>query len=83
MNPLDVLQSKERLCVVGLMSGTSIDGIDVAIVDLWFEDGDLKYNLRGFNTVPIPIPVKKEILRICEQRGDIEQCTKRHICQIY
>lgn len=73
MNPLDVLQSKERLCVVGLMSGTSIDGIDVAIVDLWFEDGDLKYNLRGFNTVPIPIPLKKEILRICEQRGDIKQ----------
>jgi len=59
--------------VVGLMSGTSIDGIDVAIVDLWFEDGDLKYNLRGFSTVPIPIYLKNEILEICEQRGDIRQ----------
>ena len=63
---------KERLCVVGLMSGTSIDGIDVAIVDLWFEDGDLKYEMRGFITVPIPFSLRQEILEICEGRGDIK-----------
>ncbi|MEE3235411.1 MAG: anhydro-N-acetylmuramic acid kinase [Candidatus Latescibacterota bacterium] len=71
LDPLTFVREKERLCVVGLMSGTSIDGIDAAIVDLWFEDGDLKYELRGFSTVPIPIPLRQEILEICEGRGDI------------
>ncbi len=54
------------------MSGTSIDGIDVAIVDLWFEDGGLKYELRGFITVPISVSLRQEILEICEGRGDIK-----------
>tara|TARA_B100001250_G_scaffold60503_1_gene47217 strand:+ start:1671 stop:2810 length:1140 start_codon:yes stop_codon:yes gene_type:complete len=66
------MREKERLCVVGLMSGTSIDGIDVAIVDLWFEDGGLKYELRGFITVPISVSLRQEILEICEGRGDIK-----------
>ena len=66
------MREKERLCVVGLMSGTSIDGVDVAIVDLWFEGGDLKYELRGFITVPIPLSLRQEILEICEGRGDIK-----------
>ncbi|MBM3260692.1 MAG: anhydro-N-acetylmuramic acid kinase [Candidatus Sericytochromatia bacterium] len=43
-----------RLRVLGLMSGTSADGVDVARVLFWTEDGRIRHKLEAHLTVPHP-----------------------------
>jgi anhydro-N-acetylmuramic acid kinase len=47
--------------VAGLMSGTSMDGIDVAIVDI----RDAKVRLVAFDVFPYKPALRKEILALC------------------
>ena len=47
--------------VAGLMSGTSADGVDVAIVDI----ADGKVGLLAFEVFPYPRALREEILRLC------------------
>lgn len=48
--------------VVGLMSGTSLDGIDVAIVDI----SGKKVNCRAFHSVPYPKAVREALLSVSD-----------------
>ncbi len=50
--------------VVGLMSGTSADGIDVAFVRIRGRGPRLKARLEKFCTVPYPAGVRRAILRV-------------------
>jgi anhydro-N-acetylmuramic acid kinase len=43
------------------MSGTSLDGIDVAIVDI----SGRRFSTVAFQTIPYPAPVRKAILGVC------------------
>ena len=59
-NVIAELASRKRLRVAGLMSGTSADGVDVAIVD---------FSARGirvvaFGTVPYPPRVREQVFRL-------------------
>jgi len=47
--------------VAGLMSGTSVDGVDVAIVDITKQ----KVHLLAFDVFPYPPALRREILRLC------------------
>jgi len=47
--------------VAGLMSGTSVDGIDVAVVDITKQ----KVHLLAFDVFPYPPALRREILRLC------------------
>jgi len=47
--------------VAGLMSGTSADGVDVAIVDI----AGGKVRLLAFDVFPYPRALREEILRLC------------------
>jgi anhydro-N-acetylmuramic acid kinase len=58
---LSTLKKKKTLCVAGLMSGTSADGIDVAIINLLGS----KAKLLAFDTIAYPAPVRKLILSMC------------------
>lgn len=49
------------LRVIGLMSGTSFDGIDAGAVDLVWGDGALHLTPRGMITRPLPEPVRAEL----------------------
>jgi len=55
-----------ELCV-GLISGTSADGIDAALVEIAGAGGDARIALRGFVSVPYPAAVRDELFRVFAQ----------------
>ncbi|MTJ52257.1 anhydro-N-acetylmuramic acid kinase [Anabaena sp. UHCC 0253] len=48
--------------VIGLMSGTSVDGIDTALVEISGRDLDLKVELLAGETYPYPPQIREKIL---------------------
>lgn len=53
------------MLAVGLMSGTSLDGIDAALVNIEGYGLDTKVNLVEFENYNIPDDIKREIKRAC------------------
>jgi len=51
--------------VIGLMSGTSVDGIDAALVDLSNATGTLAVTLLAGATYPYPTELRAQILAVC------------------
>ncbi|HEY9613509.1 anhydro-N-acetylmuramic acid kinase [Allocoleopsis sp.] len=51
--------------VIGLISGTSVDGIDAALVEITGTDIDLKVELLAGATYPYPEKLKEQILEVC------------------
>jgi anhydro-N-acetylmuramic acid kinase len=68
---------------LGLMSGTSVDGIDVALVRIApsITDNAAHARLQNFFTVPFPSALRAEVLRIaegaCVSPGEISQLNFR------
>lgn len=52
--------------VIGLMSGTSLDGIDAALVSITNKNDQYKINLISFLTIPYPKEVKEKLLELCD-----------------
>ncbi|MBD2611655.1 MAG: anhydro-N-acetylmuramic acid kinase [Nostoc sp. ZfuVER08] len=51
--------------VIGLISGTSVDGIDAALVEISGEELDLKIELLAGETYPYPAELRERILALC------------------
>ncbi|BAZ01917.1 hypothetical protein NIES37_59240 [Tolypothrix tenuis PCC 7101] len=51
--------------VIGLISGTSVDGIDAALVEITGKDLDLKVELLAGETYPYPPNLRDKILAVC------------------
>lgn len=51
--------------VIGAISGTSIDGIDAALVEITGSQADLKIELLAAKTYPYPEPLRQKILDLC------------------
>lgn len=51
--------------VIGLISGTSVDGIDAACVDIEGTDLEISVNLLAGMTLPYPAALRSQILDIC------------------
>lgn len=51
--------------VVGLISGTSVDGIDAALTDISGTEFDLKVELVAGATYPYPAELREKILAVC------------------
>jgi anhydro-N-acetylmuramic acid kinase len=55
------IASKQKIRVVGLMSGTSADGVDAAAVEI--DSGKVK--LLAFDTFAYPAALRRQILNLC------------------
>ena len=60
------LLKKDKKHVIGLMSGTSVDGIDAAIVEITGHNLETAVNLIAFETFPFPPDVPQRILALCQ-----------------
>ncbi|RFS17413.1 anhydro-N-acetylmuramic acid kinase [Emticicia sp. C21] len=58
-----IAQSEERL-IIGLMSGTSMDGLDVALCKFRNSGGDTEIELLNFDTVSFSEEIKDEIRKV-------------------
>jgi anhydro-N-acetylmuramic acid kinase len=71
----------KRALVLGLMSGTSADGIDVALAQVSGAPPRLNRKLLDHTAMAFPSAVRKQILRIAEQRaisaGELSQLNFR------
>jgi anhydro-N-acetylmuramic acid kinase len=67
--------------VLGMMSGTSADGIDAALVRISGAPPRLRMDFLGHVQLPFPPPIRREILRVAEQRavtpGELSQLHAR------
>ncbi len=55
----------EFMQVIGLMSGTSVDGIDAALVEITGKTLDLRVELLAGATYPYPDEIRAQILAVC------------------
>ena len=60
------LLNKDKKYIIGLMSGTSVDGIDAAIVEISGHGLETAVNLIAFETFPFPSGVPQRILDLCQ-----------------
>jgi len=61
--------NEKPMLVLGMMSGTSADGIDVALARISGAPPNLNAKLLGHTSVKFPAAVRKEILRVAEQHS--------------
>jgi anhydro-N-acetylmuramic acid kinase len=68
MNPeirkLAAIAAKKTRLIIGLMSGTSLDGLDVALCRLKGSGAETKVQLLQFKTIPYSATIKKRILEV-------------------
>jgi anhydro-N-acetylmuramic acid kinase len=73
--------TQKPMLVLGMMSGTSADGIDVALALISGAPPSLKAKLLGHTSAKFPAALRKEILRVAEQQsitaGELSQLNFR------
>jgi anhydro-N-acetylmuramic acid kinase len=60
---------RPAICI-GLISGTSVDGIDVAIVEISGHASDASVRLLAFDTLPYAEPVRTELLALYDDQSN-------------
>jgi anhydro-N-acetylmuramic acid kinase len=58
------ISRKQTRTIVGLMSGTSLDGLDIALCSVSGSGHNTKVALRKFTTVPYDDEIRRKILRV-------------------
>lgn len=67
------------MLAIGLMSGTSLDGVDCALVDIDGVDAQTRVELRSFITYPMPEGTKSRILEAVSPDGG----NSRLLCSLH
>lgn len=62
---MNALCAKQELVAVGLMSGTSLDGVDAAVVRISGSVRCLQVTTLGFVSAPYTAPERKGLARLC------------------
>ncbi|UCH82765.1 MAG: anhydro-N-acetylmuramic acid kinase [Candidatus Latescibacterota bacterium] len=76
---LSELLKKKEFLAVGLMSGTSMDGVDAALVRMGAKASDSEIELIGFSSTPYPDELKAQLMEIAfGEQSDAEGIAKLH-----
>ncbi len=67
-----------KILAVGLMSGTSLDGVDAALVELESSRAKTKVTLKHAVSIPYEQTVRELLLAVC----DVRTATVEQICQL-
>lgn len=78
MLPLENFYKKDKHLVIGLMSGTSADGIDAALCEIEGYGTDTKIKQVDFLFTPFPTEVRDKILWIASGN----ECNAEEICKL-
>lgn len=74
ISKLNLIANKAERLVIGLMSGTSLDGLDIALCKLKSSGLQTEAEILHFETVPYSSSLKNEIKQICFKRNvDLEK----------
>lgn len=77
MELLNRIAARTQRRVVGLMSGTSADGIDAALVELEGCGTDTRFELLAFETMELPEELRAQVLTMCGSNARVED-----LCQV-
>ena len=72
------LRRKATRRVVGLMSGTSADGISAAITEITGSDIATRIHIVGFETYPYPAALREEVFKLFSP----ETSTVDNVCEM-
>lgn len=79
MNVVDEITGKPELTVIGLMSGTSVDGIDAALVRIKQESPDNpNLSFLAYDTIPFPDGIQDKLLEMAAS----ERCAVDDMCRL-
>ena len=73
------LLSPDKMLILGLMSGTSVDGIDAALVEFSGDGTSFTWKLRGFTCVPWADDMRNAILDACRPDAPIQLVTALNV----
>ncbi|MFC4409708.1 anhydro-N-acetylmuramic acid kinase [Chungangia koreensis] len=59
-----------RVC--GLMSGTSLDGLDIAVADFFEEKGSIRHELKFFTTMPYPDELRERLTSLMDPKAPMQ-----------
>jgi anhydro-N-acetylmuramic acid kinase len=65
---LAAISKKQERTIVGLMSGTSLDGLDVAVCNISGAGAQMRVKVRAFDTLPYPDTFKEEVRKVFAKR---------------
>ena len=63
---LKILNKSERL-ILGVLSGTSVDAVDIALVKFKGKGGDLKFKVLHYDEYKIPASIKNYVLKVSDK----------------
>lgn len=69
----------EAMRVCGLMSGTSLDGLDIAIADFAEVEDKISYQLIYFTTMPYSDELKAKLLRLMDPLAPMQQVSSMNM----
>ena len=64
MKSFHSLSNKDSKKIVGLMSGTSADGVDASLVEIKGKGFETEVNLIAFDTFPFSTDIRQRILEL-------------------
>jgi anhydro-N-acetylmuramic acid kinase len=79
MNPWDYARryaDKPERLVIGLMSGTSVDGVDAAMVRVSGSRRETRAEVVAFETLPFPADLRERVLAVSHGEGNAEAVSR-------
>ena len=73
------IQNKPEVRILGLMSGTSLDGLDVSLVRFFKQEEQLCFEVEQFSTLEYPSSIRSSILEVFQK--DCSQVLEK-ICSL-